>query len=174
MTYRTLFCWVPNALTGLRLVLGLALPWPPEDWQFAILIFAGFTDLIDGWTARRLGLTSRYGQLADPVADKILVLGAVVAVMRAGWMSWFELAALMSRDVMAVILSGIALTYGMGNWIKLTPRLSGKLATAGQIAALGALFWYRQPLPVIVWPAAVLSIVAACDYTWRAIRADRT
>jgi CDP-diacylglycerol--glycerol-3-phosphate 3-phosphatidyltransferase len=173
MTYRTLLCWVPNALTGLRLVLGLALPWTPVDWQFAVLIFAGFTDLIDGWTARRLGLTPRYGQLADPVADKILVLGAVVAVMRAGWMSWFELAALLSRDVMAVILSGIALGYGMGNWIKLTPRLSGKLATAGQIAALGALFWYRQPLPLIVWPAAALSIVAACDYTRRAIHADR-
>ncbi len=174
MTYRTLFCWVPNALTGIRFGLGLVLPWSPQDWQFAILIFAGFTDLIDGWIARRLGLTPRYGQLADPIADKMLVLGAVVAVMRFGWMSWTELAAIVSRDVAAVVLSGIALAYGAGNWRKLTPRVSGKLATAGQLAALGALFWYRQPLPVIVWTAAALSILSACDYTWRLIRADRS
>lgn len=174
MKIRTLLCWVPNALTVTRFILGLLLPWSPERWQFGILLFAGFTDLIDGWIARRLQLSPSFGQLADPIADKTLILAAVFVLLREGWLPWWELVALISRDIVAVALSTVALAYGMGNWRRLKPRLSGKVATGGQVLALLALFWYRQPFPTIVWVAAALSFVSACDYAWQAILATRS
>lgn len=173
MTYKTLFCWVPNALTGARFVLGLLLPWSPERWQFGILLIAGLTDLVDGWIARRLQLTPRYGQLADPIADKVLILAAVYTVMREGWVSWWQLIAIVSRDVVALILSVVALTFALENWRRLTPRVLGKLATATQIVALATLFWFRQPNDIVVLLAGAVSVVSACDYIGQAHRAAR-
>ncbi len=168
------YAWIPNGLTVMRFVMGVALPWSPGEWQFGMLAIAGFSDLIDGWIGRRLGVTSGFGQIADPIADKTLMFAAVFTALRAGWLSWTEVLALAARDVTVLVLSGIVLAHGRSHWRKLTPRISGKIATAGQIATLLALFWFRQALPAILWTAAALSIVSALDYTWRAYRADRS
>lgn len=160
--------WVPNALTVMRLVLGLALAWLPATWQFWALLVGGFSDLVDGWISRSLGVASGFGQFVDPIADKTLFLAAAATALMSGWMTGWELLALAARDVAVCFLSVRALSLDWGHWRKLTPRLSGKIATGAQVAVLLTLFWRREPYPALVWAAASLSIWSAIDYSWRA------
>jgi len=84
---------IPNILTLGRLVLTIILlimilysprlysqgerPFPDFlDVAFVIFVLAGFTDLVDGIVARKLNVTSKFGRMIDPLADKILVCGA--------------------------------------------------------------------------------------------------
>jgi phosphatidylglycerophosphate synthase len=166
--------WLPNGLTILRFVAGVLLPWMPVDWLFAVVLAAGFTDLVDGWIGRWLNAASHFGQIADPIADKTLVLAALFCAVRAEWLSWAGLFTLAARDLTVLILSCLALAHHWGNWRKLTPRLSGKIATGAQILALLTLFWTRNPQPILVGIAVVFSILSALDYAWRAFTADST
>lgn len=166
--------WLPNFLTILRFFLGLVLPWSPAAWQFGILLVAGLSDLIDGWISRVVGATSEFGQFCDPIADKTLVLSAVGTAWFAGWVSWPELLGLAARDLAVLALSARALSLGWSNRRKLTPRLSGKIATGGQVTALLAVFWWQQPLPGLVWTAAALSVWSAADYAYCACRAAQS
>jgi len=107
------------------------------------------------------------------VADKTLVIVAVGLALHHGWLDWGGLLLLLARDLAATILSLVALARGRHNWRRLKPRLSGKLATAAQLLALGGVYWTRGPLPVLVGIAALISIVSAVDYTAWAIRMAR-
>ena len=76
---------VPNLLTGLRLLLVpvmvflLAFEFPrSRDMAIAVFILAAITDWIDGWVARRFCAISDAGKLLDPIADKLLVLSALI------------------------------------------------------------------------------------------------
>lgn len=165
--------WLPNTLTVLRLVLALGLPWSPADWQFWILLVAGTTDLVDGVISRALRASSSFGQVVDPIADKTLALSALGIALFHRWITPLELLGVASRDLVVLGLSGWALCLARENWRKMTPRISGKVATGGQIAALLAVFWQRGPVPVMVWIAAALSVISAIDYALSAYRASR-
>jgi CDP-diacylglycerol---glycerol-3-phosphate 3-phosphatidyltransferase len=78
-----------NRLTMLRVVLAalvfvclLAEGAKPHLLAFALFLAAIVTDWLDGWLARRTGTTSPFGKVADPIADKILVLGTFIALIR--------------------------------------------------------------------------------------------
>jgi cardiolipin synthase (CMP-forming) len=159
---------IPNSLTVSRLLLAVALPWIPADYQFATLLFAGLTDLVDGWLSRWLGVTSGFGQIVDPIADKTLVLVSLCVALSRGWIHPGELLGMAARDLTALGWSARALWLRWENWKRLTPRWSGKVATAGQIAALLAVFWTQQPCPFWVWLAIVLSVISAIDYSLQA------
>lgn len=167
---------MPNGLTVARFIAGLALPFVPSAWQFGVLLVAGFTDLIDGELGRRLGGISDFGRIVDPIADKTLVIAAVFVAWWSHWVRWPELLAFAARDIAVVLLSGIAVSLHRRNWQNLQPRLSGKIATGGQVLVLLMLFAYQQPLPGWVGFASVLSVVSAIDYivsavlTWRGTR----
>lgn len=168
--------WLPNGLTLSRLIAGLVLPFVRPAWQFPLLLVAGFTDLIDGELGRRMGRTSDFGRIMDPIADKALVIAAVFCALWQHWVTWPELLAFAARDIAVVLLSIIAVALHPRHWQHLQPRLSGKVATGGQVLVLLLLFAHRQPLPGWVWFASALSIVSAIDYTvsaartWRATR----
>ncbi len=146
------------------------MPWVPSGWRFGWLLAAGFTDLIDGWIGRRLGVVSGFGQIVDPIADKTLVLVAVGCAWQAGWLSPLECGLLATRDLAVLAISAAALLWRRTNWRKLQPRLSGKLAMGGQVAALLGVYWREAPWPMLVLIGGVLSVIAAVDYTvtgWR-------
>jgi CDP-diacylglycerol--glycerol-3-phosphate 3-phosphatidyltransferase len=80
---------LPNQITVARMLLagaffsllGLCEPGAPSArWMLnsalAVYVLAGLTDVLDGWIARRFNLTSAFGRIADPVTDKVLVVGA--------------------------------------------------------------------------------------------------
>jgi len=109
---------VPNALTIGRILVApasLYLLWTGTFWgQFAgttLFILAAITDWLDGKLARKYGVGSRLGQFLDPLADKILVLGAFFLVpflapldsslvQPAGaWLPWLAIGAIAARDI---------------------------------------------------------------------------
>ncbi len=94
---------LPNQLTLLRIVLtplfvAFLLPSDSTLRQLSLLVFvvAAATDWYDGWVARKLGYTSRWGKFLDPLADKILSSAALLSYvwldLIAGWMVWIVIA----------------------------------------------------------------------------------
>ncbi|KMO15939.1 hypothetical protein SQ03_16000 [Methylobacterium platani JCM 14648] len=141
MPFRSL----PNLITAARLalvpfVVGAILR---EAWGLAFLLFAlaGLSDGIDGFLARRYGLTSRLGAILDPLADKALMLAVLVSLTLAGLVpAWFP-AVLIARDALMVVGAGLARLAGRP--LETPPLAIGKLNTAGQIAFLAWLLGSR-------------------------------
>ena len=93
--------WLPNALTVIRMcliplliagILSLHFGWNKAfggAWVlFGIYIFAVATDFFDGFLARRWGVVSDFGRMIDPIADKLLVAGCLIAFMIAAQGAW--------------------------------------------------------------------------------------
>jgi cardiolipin synthase len=79
---------IPNLITGLRILLVAPFLWLllEEHYGAALLLFviAGISDALDGFLAKYYGWTSELGGLLDPIADKLLLMGAILAL---GWLN---------------------------------------------------------------------------------------
>lgn len=156
--------WFPNSLTVARLLAGIAFPFVPTDWWLGWLLFGGITDLIDGWISRMLRVTSLFGQLLDPVADKAFVLAAVGTFLWHGRLTWGELLLIAARDIAVLGLTALVLFLDRSRLGQMQPRLSGKVATAGQfLYLLAAAAWPDRSLSALLF-AGGLSLYAAIDY----------
>lgn len=116
---------------------------PVEAWRWAAagtFLLAAGTDGVDGWVARRFNQRSRLGTILDPIADKGLLLTALVTLTFSPWPDkfplWF-LILVMARDVLAI--GGALLLGQLAGLRELTPHWTGKVATVAQMVALGAL-----------------------------------
>jgi CDP-diacylglycerol--glycerol-3-phosphate 3-phosphatidyltransferase len=137
----------------------------------AIVIFlaAAFTDLLDGYLARRLGQVTTIGTLLDPIADKLLVSAALIALVQVrvtpGWLAIL----LIGREFAVSGLRSIAAAEGY------TIQASdlGKTKTVAQIAGITCLLLsIRHPQLVTVanWGMALVvlfSLISALDYFWK-------
>ena len=113
----------------------------PHDWQrfAAIFLFlvAAASDGLDGYVARRYNQRSRLGVLLDPIADKGLLLAAIITLSFSNWTYEFPLwfpVLVIARD--AVILTGTALLHYMVGQVQVKPSWMGKTATALQMVAI--------------------------------------
>lgn len=95
---------------------------------------AGFTDLLDGFVARRFNMRSRLGSMLDPLADKFLVLVSFIALSRTNIIPWNLTALVIGRDL--VILSGVLVLNLMKIRLYYKPTRISKLATFTQISLL--------------------------------------
>jgi cardiolipin synthase len=90
--------WLPNILTLARLPLAAGVVWSILGGRYGLalllLAIAGLSDSLDGYLARRLGATSRFGTLIDPVADKVLLVSTFLTLGLAGllpmWLVWMK------------------------------------------------------------------------------------
>jgi CDP-diacylglycerol--glycerol-3-phosphate 3-phosphatidyltransferase len=131
---------LPNALTLARLALipvFVALMIQAGDahtWPAGILFgVAGLTDQVDGFLARRWHVESRFGKIADPLADRLLIDAAVILLVAYGRLPWAGLAVIAVRDL--VLLAGWRILAPRG--IELDVNLLGKAATWLLYAAIG-------------------------------------
>lgn len=156
---------IPNALSGSRIVLGLAFPFLSTDGRLAVVIVAALTDALDGLMARWLRAESNAGRLLDPVADKVFVLALVGTLLVEGTLHPFWALGIAIRDI--VVLAGLVYTIIRRQWSvgrKMRPSWLGKCTTAAQFAVLLVLV-ARGNAPV--WLLALmtaLSGLAALDY----------
>ena len=159
---------LPSVITFSRIAL---FPWIAHailDGRFAtavwVFFFVAITDSIDGWVARRWHLTTRFGAILDPIADKLLLvtiyasLGYVEAVPR--WL----VAIVFGRDVLILLLAG--LTMASGRVRTFEPSRWGKLSTFVQICtAITAMVHHAHLLDWLLgdlaWIAAVMFAVCA-------------
>jgi CDP-diacylglycerol---glycerol-3-phosphate 3-phosphatidyltransferase len=132
--------WNPaNLLTLLRVALvpviavlllegGTTAQW----WAFGIFVFAAATDSIDGWVARRsLGVT-RWGQLADPAADKALIVGSLGILAYLGRLPWWAVGVIVVREVAVTVLRTVLARRG----VVMPASVFGKAKTVSQVVAV--------------------------------------
>ena len=158
---------IPNAISYLRIVAALALPFVPAAAVLWLVVFAGVSDWLDGWIARRFDATSPTGALLDGIADKLFVLSAVVTLLNAGRLTWWAGALVMARDVTVTAITLYAvLRRQWAAFGHMQVRLAGKLTTAFAIPWFATLLVpaaqaARMPLFLL---AASASVIAALDY----------
>lgn len=159
---------VPNTLTVSRLLLGLAFPWLPVQFWLSALIWGTLSEFLDGFLARRWKVASAFGQLMDPIADKIFVMAAALTFLQAGWIQVHEILFMASRDIFVAVSSLILLLLGKSSAFRdMAPARLGKWATAFQFAALFGVPILRQNNTILIQATGVISVLAAIDYARR-------
>jgi CDP-diacylglycerol--glycerol-3-phosphate 3-phosphatidyltransferase len=167
---------IPNALTILRFAAIPVFVWlyleagDGPAWGAGIF-FAGaaLTDQVDGYLARRWRVQSRFGIVADPLADRLMIGTAVVLMWATGRIPLVAAAIVLARDLVLVL--GYRLLAPRGFELEIT--FLGKLATWILYAALGLLLVTEEgtALPqVVLWIGIVLALGAGGQYLVRAIR----
>lgn len=170
---------LPTVLTLFRVILipffVLAFYILPHSWSgfFAALIFliAAITDVLDGYLARLLKQTTRFGAFLDPVADKITVAIAVVLITEyyATW--WITLPAIViiTREILISALREWMAEIGKRKSVAVS--IVGKIKTLAQMTALTWLLWRPNELVItagiiVLYIAVILTIWSMCQYLW--------
>jgi len=166
-----------NWLTVLRILLipvfVTLLVYRQPGWALTVFALASFTDLLDGWVARRRGMASRLGAFLDPIADKLLLTASFVTLTYLRALPFWIAAVVISRDVMLVV--GALLVHIVGIRIDPRPTRAGKAATFFQIVTvlLGLVARYLAVEPglrVAMWLAAIFTIYSGCQYLVQGMR----
>ena len=174
---------IANGLTLLRLLLVPVFAYAlfQEDGQdtgwrvVACVIFAvaSFTDRLDGGPARRRGLVTALGKVADPIADKALTGTALVGLSALGLLPWWVTVVILVREVGVTLLRFWVIRHGV-----IPASRGGKLKTLLQSVAIGL---YLLPLEdalatvgaVTMGAAVVVTVVTGADYVFRALALRR-
>lgn len=155
---------LPNTLTTLRLLLAVPLCWMilQRDYEAVlwVALAAGVSDGIDGWLARRLDATSRYGAIVDPLADKVMLSGAYPCMAMVGLIPWWLALLVIGRDL--VIVAGALAFHGLYGRYEMSPTGLGKFSTFLQIL-FALIVLANRVYPVLNQPAlsVMLLVVAA-------------
>lgn len=165
---------IPNLLSALRLLLAGLFPFAREHYWIWLIIGGGGSDFLDGWIARRWGVTSWRGRVLDAVADKLFVLSVLLTFVLKDKIALWVVPAVIARDLMVVVIA--VYTQYLRAWDsfrQIKSRWSGKIATAGQFLLLIAV----AVMPHYILPALAASIIlstaAAVDYGGQFVTALR-
>lgn len=171
---------LPNALTLVRLmcvpVVGVLLFMDQpiaRDAAAVVFVAAAVTDFIDGAIARRRGITSDFGALLDPIADKALITVALVGLSVLGDLAWWITAVILIREFAVTALRLSVLRYGV-----IPASRGGKIKTVVQIIAIAMFLavgppWWNQIAGVVMGAAVILTVVTGVDYLVRVVRLRR-
>ena len=167
---------VPIFLTIFRVFLipffVIAFYLPIESAPFittVIFFIAGVTDWLDGYLARKWKQTTRFGAFLDPVADKVMVVAALVLIVEYQHTFWITIPAIImiSREI---IISALREWMAeLGSRSKVAVSWLGKVKTTSQMLALGGLLWrynvYMEVAAIILlYIAAILTIWSMLQY----------
>jgi CDP-diacylglycerol--glycerol-3-phosphate 3-phosphatidyltransferase len=161
---------LPNALTIARLAV-LPVFWVVlveahhgrSALAFVIFGLASLTDWFDGWLARRYGSFSRFGRLADPLADRLLIDSAVILLWHHGRLPLLAPALILGRDLVLALGIGSAARHGY----ELSVVYLGKTATSVLMVGLATMMLVRHDAswpPVLFWAGLALSLAAGAVY----------
>lgn len=175
---------VANGLTVLRLLLvpvfavllfhdnGQNTVW--RIWACVVFVLASITDRLDGELARRRGLVTEFGKLADPIADKALVGTALVGLSALGELPWWVTVVILIREVGVTLLRFWVIRHGV-----MPASRGGKVKTLLQGVAIGLYVlplsgWLHVVAVIVMGAAVVLALITGADYVARALRLRRT
>jgi CDP-diacylglycerol--glycerol-3-phosphate 3-phosphatidyltransferase len=166
--------WLPNALTVARLaalpVLAVVLaeaegPTAPA----AAWLFAGIcaTDFVDGRLARALHAESRFGQVADPLADRLVIAVGLAGLIALGRIHWAGPAIILARD--AISIAAFVLFARRG--VQLTVDMAGKVSSSLAMIATGlALLIDATWVDALFWAAVAACVLTLANYARTARR----
>lgn len=169
---------LPNALTTLRLLLVPVFLWlllrdggDDEGSRIAaavVFAVASATDLLDGEIARRRGLVTTFGKLADPIADKALTGAALIGLSALGDLPWWVTVVILGREIGVTVLRFVVIRHGV-----IPASRGGKTKTVLQMVAI---LLYLLPLTGLLaslrwWvmaAAVIATVVTGVDYVRKA------
>jgi len=132
-----------------------------------IFIIASLTDLIDGKIARKYNLVTNFGKFMDPLADKLLVCAALIALTEMGRIPSWVVIIIISREF---IISGFRL-IASDNGVVIAASYWGKFKTTFQMIMVCLMIADIEVLSVltaiIMWIALALTVVSLVDYLWK-------
>lgn len=149
---------LPNKLTVLRMLMipaflaafyAEALPWN-YLWALGIFILASLTDALDGQIARRRGLVTDFGKFMDPLADKLLVMAALLCFVEAGTAPGWAVVLILARELAVTSLRAVAAGAG----VVIAADKWGKLKTLSQM------LWISLTL-LVLWLGADMGLSPA-------------
>lgn len=182
---------LPNKLTVFRmilipvfmLVLALPLDWGTLQVAGAVLlvthlvaaiifIVASLTDLADGKIARKYKLVTNFGKFADPLADKLLVMTALIFFVQFGWVPAWMVAIIVIREL---AITGLRTLIVENNGKVLAAAMPGKIKTASQMVAISFFLlhdivfaMFNIPFAMImIWIALLATIYSGIDYFYK-------
>ena len=178
---------VPNVITLSRIILIpliIGLYYLPDDWlswhaknitATSVFIFAAVTDWLDGYLARRLNQQSAFGEFLDPVADKLIVVGALVALLALGRVDMLVALIIIGREIAISALREWMAKVGQARSVAVA--FIGKLKTATQMVAIPLLLYQDELLvvdcqwlgTVLINIAAVLTVISMLYYLRKAL-----
>lgn len=140
----------------------------PDFVALIIFVVASLTDLIDGKIARKHNLVTNFGKFMDPLADKLLVCAALIALVEMKRIPAWVVIVIISREF---IISGFRLIAADNN-VVIAASYWGKFKTTFQmimvclmIVNLGGLFpWMQLVTDIVMWIALALTVVSLLDY----------
>ncbi|RDU70470.1 CDP-diacylglycerol--glycerol-3-phosphate 3-phosphatidyltransferase [Helicobacter brantae] len=164
---------IPNTLTIFRIFLAILVMAVIlyADMQSPYIRFlacgmffvASMTDFLDGFIARRYALQSRFGEVFDPLADKMLVLGAFIALIVVKIANPWAVFLIFSREFFITGLRVVVANSG----VSIAANMMGKIKSVAQYWAIGCLianvlpnFWNQ----FFLWFAVALTIISGFDY----------
>jgi CDP-diacylglycerol--glycerol-3-phosphate 3-phosphatidyltransferase len=175
---------IANALTVFRLVLvplfllaffaagGHTTRWRVIAW--AIFAVASITDRIDGDVARKRGLVTEFGKLADPIADKALIGAALIGLSALDDLPWWVTIVMLVREVGVTVLRFWVIRHGV-----IPASRGGKIKTTLQTVATGLFVlipigsWLEPVAWTFMAAAIVVALATGADYVLRAVRLRR-
>ncbi|MEU1421989.1 CDP-diacylglycerol--glycerol-3-phosphate 3-phosphatidyltransferase [Kitasatospora sp. NPDC005751] len=174
---------IANMLTMLRLLLvpvfvallfadgGHDPKWRAVAW--ATFAVAMITDLFDGELARRKGLVTDFGKIADPIADKAIMGSALIGLSVLGDLPWWVTVVILARELGITVMRFWVIRYGV-----IPASRGGKLKTLTQGIAVGMYVleltgWLATARAVLMALAVLLTVGTALDYVGQALRLRR-
>lgn len=182
---------LPNKLTVFRIILipvfifVLTIPYDwgtvttmnvvvPVNWIVAAIVFAvaSLTDFLDGKIARSQHLVTNFGKFADPLADKLLVITALIFLTSFHVVPAWMTAVIVIREL---AITGLRTLIVENNGQVLAAQMPGKIKTFSQMFAIFFLYLKDMPfaaihLPIghiLIWIAVIFTVYSGLDYFWK-------
>jgi len=166
---------LPNGLTIIRILaipIILFLVFDPDPIYRLIttlfFLLVAVTDTLDGYLARRRGMVTTLGQFLDPLADKLLIVAALIALIPARGIPAWMVIVIIGREISVTGLRGIAISQG----IVISASTLGKRKTFFEVASIAFLILSGGSSPVILrhvgmgllWVAMALAVISGVVY----------
>jgi len=162
---------LPNVLTVIRillvpvLVVALLEKTGGGDLLAAVVFaVASFTDAVDGYLARSRNWVTTFGKLMDPIADKLLIVAALVALVSLGRLEAWVAMVIIAREFAVTVLRVAA---GTQQGVVISASSFGKVKTATQVLMVMLLIAFDERplwLTVLVYVTVVITVLSGADY----------
>jgi len=163
---------LPNKLTmGRILAIPIFIIIFLMDYRIAatvIFILASITDMLDGYIARKYNLVTNFGKLMDPLADKLLVMSALICLVEMGDIAGWMVVVILGREFIITGMRQVAASQGL----VIAAGTTGKIKTITQMIAIPLLILNNWPFNAIgipmdeifLWIALIMTVVSGTEY----------
>ncbi len=138
---------------------------------FIVFVIASATDWFDGYLARKYNLITKFGQFMDPLADKLLVMAALIAFVETGDLPSWVAVLILARELLISIFRAVAASEG----IVIAASKWGKYKTVSQMIMILLILLDNFPFSqwgipmdwIFIWLAVAMTLISGADYIYK-------